>query len=71
MKFGVTFNRKVRAPQPYEMLEIGTYIECDDSEKTILETYEEARATVNIWITEEINRLSAKSPEKRRIEPIE
>jgi len=40
------------------MLEIGTYIECDDSEKTILEAYEEARASVNLWIKEEFNRLA-------------
>ena len=70
MKIGVTFSRKVRAPQAYEMLEVGLYLEVDGNEKTVLETYEEARCQVNIWISEELNRLSVKSPEKQRIEPI-
>lgn len=72
MKFGITFSRKVRAPQAYEMLEIGLYLEVDSSEKTMIEAYTEVRGMVNMWITEELARLTPEpSAPIRRINPIE
>ena len=71
MKFGITYTRKVRAPQPFEMLTIGVYVEYDDATISLLEAYNEAKNQVNLWIEEEKNRLRLRLPEpKRRIQPL-
>jgi hypothetical protein len=59
MKFGISYNRKVKAGRTYEMLEIGLYMEFDTGETTINKAFQLVKSKVNKWIEIERDRILA------------
>lgn len=57
MKFGISYNRKVKAGKTYEMLEIGMYAEFDSGEHNPNKAFKAVRDQVNKWIEEERDRI--------------
>lgn len=56
MKFGISYNRKVRT-RAYEMLEIGLYMEFDTGNMDLDRAFETVRLKVERWIVEERDRI--------------
>lgn len=53
MKYTIHYSRKVKAGQPYEMIEIGLELEGDTGTDGIADKFREAKDRVDQWISEE------------------
>ena len=68
MKFGVSYNRKVKAGLAYEMLEIGLWVEHDSALNSPDKVLHEIKSKVNSWIDEERDRLLKKSVKRPEVD---